>query len=224
MVRLTTRAVSVPSRCLSPAPALFRSRTSCTAICCSSRASRRKSAADSRSSSSATFTIRGASAPRTSIATASSTSFRVRTSSTDRITQTAGRFTCSRRSIHLPSTRTRCGCSSPSDFTGDGWPDALNCGQGPGCVLYVNPGKESRRWDKFPVTTGQSTEIAVMTDVDGDGRRISSSAADGIMQWATPDPANPTGAVEQHASRSTGRRSRTAWAPATSTATAAWTS
>ncbi len=85
-----------------------------------------------------------------------------------------------------------------SDLTGDGWPDALNCGQGPGCVLYVNPGKESRRWDKFPVTTGQSTEIAVMTDVDGDGRQDIVFGGNGIMQWATPDPANPTGPWKQH--------------------------
>lgn len=44
-----------------------------------------------------------------------------------------------------------------SDFTGDGWGDALNCSfTGGGCSLYVNPKGESRRWDKHLGRAGVS--------------------------------------------------------------------
>jgi hypothetical protein len=88
-----------------------------------------------------------------------------------------------------------------ADFTHDGWADALNCNQGPGCTLYVNPGTESRRWDKFLVTRGQNSEIAVLADVNGDGQQdVVFGAGNGVfaMEWATPDPANPTGPWTQH--------------------------
>jgi len=86
------------------------------------------------------------------------------------------------------------------DFTGDSWPDALNCNQGSGCTLYVNPGTESRRWDKFLVTTGQNSEIAVLADVDGDGRQDVVFGAGGAfaMEWASADRANPTAPWKQH--------------------------
>ena len=87
-----------------------------------------------------------------------------------------------------------------SDFTRDGWPDALNCNQGSGCTLYVNPGRESRRWDSFRVTTGQNSEIAVLADIDRDGQQDVVFGAGGVfaMEWATPDPANPTSPWKQH--------------------------
>ena len=45
-----------------------------------------------------------------------------------------------------------------SDFTGDGWGDALNCSFAgdSGCYLYVNPKGEPRRWDKHLVVRGVS--------------------------------------------------------------------
>lgn len=83
-----------------------------------------------------------------------------------------------------------------ADFTGDGWPDVLNAafsGPNAGATLYVNPRGESRRWDSYRVTTAQQTEIAVLTDVDADGRLDLVYGADGAMHYATPDPADPTG-------------------------------
>lgn len=80
-----------------------------------------------------------------------------------------------------------------SDFTGDGWGDALNCSfTGGGCVLYVNPKGESRRWDKHVVVPAYQTEIGVLHDIDGDGKADLVYGGEGQMRWAKPDPANPT--------------------------------
>ncbi len=82
------------------------------------------------------------------------------------------------------------------DFTGDGWPDVLNAsfsGGNAGATLYVNPKGESRRWDSFRVTTAQQTEIAVLKDMDADGKPELVYGAGGAMHYAKPNPANPTG-------------------------------
>ena len=80
-----------------------------------------------------------------------------------------------------------------SDFTGDGWGDALNCSfTGGGCSLYVNPKGESRRWDKHTVVPTYQTEIGVLHDIDGDKKPELVYGAEGQMRWAKPDPANPT--------------------------------
>jgi hypothetical protein len=89
-----------------------------------------------------------------------------------------------------------CWMQFSGDFTGDGWPDVLNAsfgGAGGGATLYVNPKGESRRWDSYRVTSGQQTEIAVLRDVDGDGKPELVYGAGGAMHYAKPNPANPTG-------------------------------
>ncbi|MGD0962651.1 MAG: FG-GAP-like repeat-containing protein [Candidatus Acidiferrales bacterium] len=81
------------------------------------------------------------------------------------------------------------------DFTGDGWPDVINCSFSgkPGVWLYVNPRGESRRWDKYLVVPAFSSEIAVVRDIDGDGKLELVYMAEGYVRYAKPDPANPTG-------------------------------
>ena len=87
------------------------------------------------------------------------------------------------------------------DFTGDGWADVINAsfsGANSGITLYVNPKGESRRWDSYRVVTSQQTEIAVLGDVDGDGKQDFVYGAGGAMRWAQPDPANPTAEWRVH--------------------------
>ena len=81
------------------------------------------------------------------------------------------------------------------DFTGDGWPDVINPSfdGNPGVWMYVNPGAESRRWDKHLVVERFNTEIALMADVDGDGAEELVYGAEGRVRYAKPDPAKPTG-------------------------------
>jgi hypothetical protein len=77
------------------------------------------------------------------------------------------------------------------DFTGDGWPDILMVDQRP-IYLYVNPRGESRRWDRFNVVPQASTEIELLKDIDGDGKPEVLFGGDGALEYAKPDPANPT--------------------------------
>ncbi len=54
------------------------------------------------------------------------------------------------------------------DFTGDGWPDVLAT-ELRQLVLYVNPKGEARRWERFVVAPGVTSELALMQDLDNDG-------------------------------------------------------
>ena len=74
--------------------------------------------------------------------------------------------------------------------------------------------------------TGSASELALMKDVDGDGKQeLIFKDADNAFVYANPDPANPDGHVDQARDQHTRAHGRiTAWASATSTATAAWTS
>jgi hypothetical protein len=92
---------------------------------------------------------------------------------------------------------TDCWMQFSADFTGDGWADVINAsfsGSNSGVTLYVNPKGEARRWDSYRVVTAQQTEIAVLKDLDGDGKPEFVYGAEGVMRYAKPDPANATGA------------------------------
>jgi hypothetical protein len=82
-----------------------------------------------------------------------------------------------------------------ADFNGDGWPDVLTTSHqtNAGAWLYVNPKGEHRRWDKYQVVPSISSEIALLRDVDGDGKPELVYAGEGYVSYAKPDPANPTG-------------------------------
>jgi hypothetical protein len=84
---------------------------------------------------------------------------------------------------------------SAADFTGEGWPDIISTNYGSlGVTLYVNPGaNQNRRWDKFQVVKEVQSEVAVMADVDGDGKPEIVYMGGGQVRYAKPDPANPTG-------------------------------
>jgi hypothetical protein len=84
---------------------------------------------------------------------------------------------------------------SAADFTGDGWPDIISTNYGSlGVTLFVNPGKnQNRRWEKFQVVKEVQSEVAVMADVDGDGKPEIVYMGGGQVRYAKPDPANPTG-------------------------------
>ena len=83
-----------------------------------------------------------------------------------------------------------------SDFTGDGWADAVNCSfsGGVGCTLYVNPKGEPRRWDKHlvvPALPDRNRRCCATWTVTGRPEIV--YGAEGQLRYAKPDPANPTG-------------------------------
>src|SRR5579871_1077840 len=96
---------------------------------------------------------------------------------------------------------TDCWMTYAGDFTGDGWPDVLTAsfsndgmpGGEVGVWLYVNPKGESRRWERHQVIPAFQSEIAVLRDVDGDGKPALVYMAEGYVRYAKPDPAHPTG-------------------------------
>jgi len=86
------------------------------------------------------------------------------------------------------------------DFTGDGWTDVL-AGESRPMHLYVNPKGENRRWAKYPVLPQITSEIAVMRDIDGDGKPeivFGTGGVGGTLAFGWPDPANPTAPWPTH--------------------------
>jgi hypothetical protein len=96
-----------------------------------------------------------------------------------------------------------CWMQFAGDFTGDGWDDVITSSFAPsapgsergavGVWLYVNPKGERRRWDRHRVVPTFQSEIAVLRDIDADGKPELVYAAEGTVRYAKPDPANPTG-------------------------------
>lgn len=78
------------------------------------------------------------------------------------------------------------------DYTGDGWPDILVVDSRP-IYLYVNPKGEPRRWDRYNIVPDATSEIELFRDIDGDGKpEILFAGPHAVMEYAKPDPANPT--------------------------------
>jgi len=80
------------------------------------------------------------------------------------------------------------------DFTGDGWADVL-AGESRPMHLYVNPKGANRRWAKHSVLPQITSEVAVMRDIDGDGKPeilFGTGGVGGTLAFGWPDPKNPT--------------------------------
>jgi hypothetical protein len=77
------------------------------------------------------------------------------------------------------------------DVTGGGWPDIIVQDQRP-VYLYVNPRGESRRWDRSKIIGNVTTELILLKDIEGDGKREILFGDGNGLAYAKPDPANPT--------------------------------
>ena len=108
----------------------------------------------------------------------------------------------SRREIYVAPTVNpsdqfpRSGFDFVFDFTGDGWPDIV-AGENRPLFMYVNPRGERRRWAKYPAVPQANSELALMKDIDGDGRPeaifgIGTGTPTGTLAYARPDAADPT--------------------------------
>jgi hypothetical protein len=85
-----------------------------------------------------------------------------------------------------------------ADYTGDGWDDVLVVESRPP-VLYVNPKGESRRWTRYQISPSVTSEAIAFKDIDGDGKANPVFVGGNVVQWLSPDPANPTGRWRVHA-------------------------
>ncbi len=76
------------------------------------------------------------------------------------------------------------------DYTGDGYPDVV-VSEGRNFVMYVNPGKELRRWDRYPAFSN-SAEVVAFRDVTGEGAPDVVVLNSGMVSIATVNASDPT--------------------------------
>jgi hypothetical protein len=76
------------------------------------------------------------------------------------------------------------------DYTGDGFPDLVTS-EGRSFVLYVNPGKELRRWDRYPAFAN-TAEVVAFHDVTRDGAPDVIVLNSGMVSIATINATAPT--------------------------------
>jgi hypothetical protein len=84
------------------------------------------------------------------------------------------------------------------DFTADGWDDIL-VAESRAPALYVNPRGESRRWTRYTIFPEVVSESITFADVNHDGKADAVFSGGNKVQWATSDPANPTGPWKAYA-------------------------
>lgn len=103
------------------------------------------------------------------------------------------------REIYLASTvnpsteyASNCMFNFALDVNGDGWPDVIESADGRAANLYINPAGEPRRWKKFEIIPRVQSEIALLRDLDRDGRPEFIYAANNTLNIAWPDPTDPT--------------------------------
>ncbi len=76
------------------------------------------------------------------------------------------------------------------DVNQDGWPDVITGWTVP--TVYINPGKESRRWKSYQPVGRTQSETTLFTDVDGDNEPELVYASGRQYRYAKPDPENET--------------------------------
>jgi hypothetical protein len=76
------------------------------------------------------------------------------------------------------------------DYTGDGYPDVV-VSEGRNFVMYVNPGKDLRRWDRYPAFSN-TAEVVAFRDITGEGAPDVIVLNSGMVSIATVNAANPT--------------------------------
>lgn len=83
------------------------------------------------------------------------------------------------------------------DFNHDGWPDVLSSAFS--TTIYINPKGESRRWKSYDILPGvHQGEITEFVDINKDGTPDLVYDGDGSLQYAEPDPSDPTKPWIQH--------------------------
>ena len=153
---------------------------------------------------------------------------RLPTSSPGRTT-TSAPTTTSRARFTWPqtidaSTKYFNGVQFAYDFTGDGWPDVINCLFTQPTIALRQPARASRgagTASRSPTASAARSRCS-RTSTATASWSTSSRTANNQFVYASPDPANPTGTwTTQPLSTTAARGPITAWASATSTATAA---
>jgi hypothetical protein len=76
------------------------------------------------------------------------------------------------------------------DYTGDGFSDVV-VSEGRSFVMYVNPGKELRRWDRYPAFAN-TAEVVAFSDMTGDGAPDVVVLNNGTVSVATVNRSAPT--------------------------------
>jgi hypothetical protein len=82
------------------------------------------------------------------------------------------------------------------DYTGDGFPDVV-VSEGRSFVMYVNPGNELRRWDRYPAFAN-TAEVVAFSDVTGDGAPDAVVLHNGMVSVATVNRSAPTSTWTVH--------------------------